>query len=230
MTASTIKITAPARNRNFLFLFPAFGGTDLCSAISTKLPWLILFVAPNLTLEIVGWHDRVYEDVEAGKIDIALSGIAPSGSLEREMIFEEQCVCVLGSKRKHRRARFTLKEYLALSHVSVNVLAGQQPLVDRPLAELALKRRIALIVPFFVPAILAIAHTDLVITVPRCLAQNIRGMTNLPIIKPPAEIRSFQYFMIWHPRTSIDPLQAWFREQLGVSARYCYPGSPICSA
>jgi DNA-binding transcriptional LysR family regulator len=189
-----------------------------------------LFVAPNLTLEIVGWHDRVYEDVEAGKIDIALSGIAPSGSLEREMIFEEQCVCVLGSKRKHRRARFTLKEYLALSHVSVNVLAGQQPLVDRPLAELALKRRIALTVPFFVPAILAIAHTDLVITVPRCLAQNIRGMTNLPIIKPPAQIRSFQYFMIWHPRTSTDPLQAWFREQLRVSARYCYPGSPICSA
>src|SRR6266403_755487 len=35
-------------------------------------------LAPNLTLEIVGWHERVYEDVEAGKIDIALSPVAAS--------------------------------------------------------------------------------------------------------------------------------------------------------
>jgi DNA-binding transcriptional LysR family regulator len=25
--------------------------------------------APNMTLEVVGWHDRVYDDIESGRID-----------------------------------------------------------------------------------------------------------------------------------------------------------------
>ena len=46
---------------------------------------------------------------------------------------------------------------------------------DRALAQLGAKRRVALSLPFFVPAIFAIAQTDLILTVPRKLAQ----------IKPP---------------------------------------------
>jgi len=39
--------------------------------------------------------------------------------------------------------------------------------VDRPLAQLGVKRRVVLSLPFFVPAIFAIAQTDLILTVPR---------------------------------------------------------------
>src|SRR5437016_10179297 len=43
---------------------------------------------------------------------------------------------------------------------------------DRPLGALGLKRHVALRIPFFIPAVLAIAETDLVLTVPRTLAKN----------------------------------------------------------
>jgi hypothetical protein len=36
------------------------------------------------------------------------------------------------------------------------------------------KRRVALSIPFFIPAVFAIAQTDLVLTVPRTLAKNQR--------------------------------------------------------
>ena len=175
--------------------------------------------APNMTLEVVAWHDRVYDDIESGRIDVALTPIPVPASLEGEVLFEEDFVCVLGSQRKRPASRLTLKQYLDAPHAIVNVLAGQQTLVDRPLAELGLRRRVALIVPFFVPATLAILDTDLIVTIPRRLAQSIQTMRRLSIVKPPAAIRSFPYLMVWHPRLTGDLAQAWFREQVRVIAR-----------
>jgi DNA-binding transcriptional LysR family regulator len=175
--------------------------------------------APNMTLEVVGWHDRVYDDIESGRIDVALTPIPVPASLGGEVLFEEDFVCVLGSQRKRPASRLTLKQYLDAPHAVVNVLAGQQSLVDRPLAELGLRRRVALIVPFFVPATLAILDTDLILTIPRRLAQSFQTMRELSIVKPPAAIRSFPYLMVWHPRLTGDLAQAWFREQVRVIAR-----------
>jgi DNA-binding transcriptional LysR family regulator len=175
--------------------------------------------APNMTLEVVAWHDRVYDDIESGRIDVALTPIPVPASLQGEVLFEEDFVCVLGSQRKRPASRLTLKQYLDAPHAIVNVLAGQQTLVDRPLAELGLRRRVALIVPFFVPATLAILDTDLILTIPRRLAQSFQTMRELSIVKPPAAIRSFPYLMVWHPRLTGDFAQAWFREQVRVIAR-----------
>src|SRR5580704_3262057 len=78
--------------------------------------------APDITLEIVAWHDRSFEDVEAGKIDLALSPLAAPAPLETETLFKEDFVCLLGADHKLRSRRFTLKQYLELSHVAVGTL------------------------------------------------------------------------------------------------------------
>jgi DNA-binding transcriptional LysR family regulator len=175
--------------------------------------------APDVTLEIVAWHDRSFEDVEAGKIDLALSPLAAPSPLETERLYKEDFVCLLGADHKLRSGRFTLKQYLELSHVVVTVLANRQTFVDRPLADLGLRRRVALSVPFFVPAVAAVAGSDLVLTLPRKLAKAVAGMANVRSVEPPPEIKSFQYFMVWHPRLTAEPAQVWFREQLRIVAK-----------
>ena len=175
--------------------------------------------APDTTLEVVAWHDRTFEDVEAGKIDLALSPLAAPSPLGTETLFKEDFVCLVGADHKFRSRRFTLKQYLELSHVVVTVLANQQTLVDRPLADLGLRRRVALSVPFFVPAVAAVAGSDLVVTLPRKLAKAIAAMANLRSVEPPPEIKNFQYFMVWHPRLTAEPAQVWFREQLRIVAK-----------
>jgi len=60
---------------------------------------------------------------------------------------------------------FYAEHYLQLPHALVKTLEGQQTPVDRTLAQLGTKRHVALSLPFFVPAIFAIAKTDLV---PHC--------------------------------------------------------------
>ena len=168
--------------------------------------------APDITLEIVAWHDRSFEDVEAGKIDLALSPLAALSPLETERLFKEDFVCLLGADHQLRARRFTLKQYLELSHVAVGAL-------DRPLADLGLRRRVALSVPFLVPAVAAVAGSDLVLTLPRKLAKAVAAMANVRFVEPPPEIKSFQYFMVWHPRLTAEPAQVWFREQLQIVAK-----------
>jgi DNA-binding transcriptional LysR family regulator len=168
--------------------------------------------AADITLEIVAWHDRSFEDVEAGKIDLALSPLAALSPLETERLFKEDFVCLLGADHKLRARRFTLKQYLELSHVAVGTL-------DRPLADLGLRRRVALSVPFLVPAVAAVAGSDLVLTLPRKLAKAVAAMANVRFVEPPPEIKSFQYFMVWHPRLTAEPAQVWFREQLRIVAK-----------
>ena len=181
-------------------------------ALLPALTQRIRTAAPDITLEIVAWHDRSFEDVEAGKIDLALSPLAAPSPLETERLFKEDFVCLLGADHQLRSRRFTLKQYLELSHVAVGAL-------DRPLADLGLRRRVALSVPFLVPAVAAVAGSDLVLTLPRKLAKAVAAMANVRSVEPPPEIKSFQYFMVWHPRLTAEPAQVWFREQLRIVAK-----------
>jgi DNA-binding transcriptional LysR family regulator len=112
-----------------------------------------------------------------------------------------------------------LKQYLRLPHAMILTGDGHQAMVDRPLGALGLKRRVALRIPFFIPAVHAIAQTDLVLTVPRTLAKMAKRITSLRTIEPPRELRPFPYFMSWHPRLTNEPAQAWLREQVRAAAR-----------
>jgi DNA-binding transcriptional LysR family regulator len=110
-------------------------------------------------------------------------------------------------------------QYLNLSHAIVETWEGQQTPVDRPLAHLGLKRQAVLRIPFFVPTILSIARTDLVITVPRRLAKIMAPLANVWVVEPPREIRGLSYFMTWHQRLSAEPAHTWFREEIRIAAR-----------
>jgi len=139
--------------------------------------------------------------------------------LESELIFDLAFVCLVGSAQAVWTRRFTLKQYLQLPHAVVETLDGQQTMVDRPLAQLGVKRRVALRLPFFLPAIFAIAKTDLILTVPRRLAKITGSLAGLRIVEPPRAIKAFPYFMAWHSRLSTEPAHTWFRDQLLLVAR-----------
>ena len=176
-------------------------------------------VARNVIVEVSAWHTEAYRDVTAGRIDTALSAEQAPPNLESEVVFNLDFVCLVGSALRMRTRRFTLRQYLQFPHAVVETLAGQQTLVDRPLAQLGAKRRVALNLPFFVPAVFAIAHTDLILTVPRRLAKITARMAGVRVVEPPREIKAFPYFMAWHPRLSTEPAHKWFRGQLHMAAQ-----------
>jgi DNA-binding transcriptional LysR family regulator len=142
--------------------------TDNGSAI--LLPTLmegVRKVAPHVKIEVSAWRPQAYDDVLAARIDATLSAEEAPPTLETAVLFNLEFVCLVGSRLRVPKRRFTLRQYLECSHVLVETSDGQQTLVDRPLAQLGVKRNVALRLPFFVPAMFAIARTDLFL---RCLA------------------------------------------------------------
>jgi DNA-binding transcriptional LysR family regulator len=157
-------------------------------------------------------------DVDA-LVENAFGGTVATQILESELIFNLDFVCLVGSAQAVRTRRFTLKQYLQLPHAVVETLDGQQTMVDRPLAQLGVKRRVALRLPFFLPAIFAIAKTDLILTVPRRLAKITGSLAGLRMVEPPRAIKAFPYFMAWHSRLGTEPAHTWFRDQVRIVAR-----------
>jgi DNA-binding transcriptional LysR family regulator len=98
-------------------------------------------------------------------------------------------------------------------------------MVDQPLKALGQKRNVVLRIPFYIPAIFAIAQTDLVLTVPRTLAMVAKQISTLRTIEPPRELKAFPYFMSWHPRLTNEPAHAWLRDQVRIAARSIRDGS-----
>ena len=175
--------------------------------------------AANVKVDASAWNGRAYEDVAAGRIDTALSAEVPPPALDAEVLYEEDFVCLVGRAQRIRSRRFTLKQYLDLPHTIVETWESRQTPVDRPLAELGLKRHAVLRIPFFVPTILTIARTDLVLTVPRRLEKITAAIADVRVVEPPREIKGFSYFMAWHSRLTTEPAHAWFRDQLRIAAR-----------
>jgi len=175
--------------------------------------------ATHVKLEVSASGAETYEDVAAGRINTVLCADEAPPSLHSEILFTLDFVCLVGAALRVRARRLTLKQYLEFQHVLVEIRKGQQPLVDRALSQLGAKRRVALTLPFFVPAIFAIAQTDLILTVPRRLAKITAVIAGVRVMEAPREMKSFPYFMAWHPRLTNEPAHKWFREQLRSAVR-----------
>jgi DNA-binding transcriptional LysR family regulator len=177
--------------------------------------------APHCELVLSAVGPQTFDDVGAGRIDLNICAEEVPPVLENEIIFELDFLCLVGSRQQIANRRLTLKQYLQLPHVMILTGDGHQAMVDRPLAQLGLKRRIALRIPFFIPAVLAIARTDLVLTVPRTLARmtTSRRLGGLRVLEPPRELKPFPYFMSWHPRLTNEAAHVWLREQLRAAAQ-----------
>lgn len=174
--------------------------------------------APSLRIQQSVWNDRVYDELIAGRLDLGLSAENSPPELETEILYEEEFVCLVARNRRTGVKRFTLKQYLELPHVTVETWSGQQAPVDRPLAQLGLKRNSVLRCPYFVPTIFTIARTDLVLTVPIRLGKLAAAISPVRMVRPPREIKPFTYFMTWHPRVTNEAAHAWFRDQLRAVA------------
>lgn len=175
--------------------------------------------APNMRVHQSVWNDHVYDELIAGRLDLALSAENSPPELETELLYKEEFVCLVARNRRTGIKRFTLKQYLELPHVTVETWSGQQAPVDRPLAELGLRRNSVLRCPYFVPTIFTIARTDLVLTVPLRLGKLATATAPVRMVWPPREVKPFSYFMTWHPRVTSEAAHAWFRDQLRLVAR-----------
>ena len=113
----------------------------------------------------------------------------------------------------------TMKDYLAYPHIMVTVMSGERTMVDEQFVAAGHRRRIGLRVPYFGSAVLAVAHTQLIATVPRIAAQQYTRETRVRILPSPFKFEPIRILMSWHASTDVEQSLRWFRTQVSDIAR-----------
>ena len=191
---------------------------------TTDYPLLLFFpqaareinkLSPHSTLRVEPYRDEVFDDMQHGTLDLSFYGAAPPSAFRHEVLFEDRCVCVMAADHPlAQRKRLTLDEYLRCSHLMIDIIDGQQPVIDNRLRELGLARRGSLTLPLFVGAPAALPESNLVATLTERLMDRYGDDPAIAVVRAPVELERMEYFMVWHPRLDQDPAQQWLRDTI----------------
>lgn len=169
--------------------------------------------APQLTLTVMPLLGDNLDLLDRQKVDFVISATdSQAASLYRTTLYEEDFVCLLSSENPVIKKKLTLKNYLAMKHCLVSITGYGPGLVDTILAKEKLKRNVTIRIPYFLAAASIVAESDLIVTLPRHLAEMLSRQENLIMLEPPIKMPSFPIYLYWHIRNHNNAQHRWLRE------------------
>ena len=169
-------------------------------------------LAPGASLEIQPIDKDAAARLADGRADLILTVIQDdlADSLYRQPLFEDRLVCLMRGGHPATGGEFTMERYAAQSHITILITGEGTAPMDLRLAELGLKRRVALRLPHFLAAPAIAAESDLVFTIPKRIADTLRD-DRLIVRELPIDPVRFTCSQVWHERLHRDPAHQWFR-------------------
>jgi DNA-binding transcriptional LysR family regulator len=175
-------------------------------------------VAPGVSLMFEPWSGDAFHDLDRGKADLAIWGNDAPVHFNRRMITRDKVICAMRADGPlAAKGKLTRRAYADAKHVRVASSATEETVFERRIEAHGIRRQIGLSVPYFGAAVLAVAATDLVATVPLSAVILYQGIAKVAVVPPPFPVEPLEIIMIWHPRLDADPAHAWLRETI-VSA------------
>src|SRR5690606_21667676 len=172
-------------------------------AESTLIPDVLSVVrkvAPNVTLDVLTPSDVTFEDVEQGRVDMAINRFDTiPQSFHQKTLWKDGFSCLMSADNQ-LVDNFTLETYLQASHIWVSktgfgVGVGVNPedvqrlgWVDEALVALGAKRNISVFTRHYQVAMLLAKQHDLIATLPSRVARLTAGSAHFVPKEPPLPI------------------------------------------
>ena len=157
-------------------------------------------------------------ELEHNDLDVVLGFDAilkPAPYLRKDKLFDERMTCVVAKRHPvGKRQELTLEEYVSSKHMLISRTGTRVGLIDEWLSERGLARQIALIVPHFLSAPFIVAKTDMILSLPKRIANEFVGLAPLNVLPVPMELPAYDLVMVWHPLREPDPAHRWLRDQI----------------
>ncbi|WP_158807260.1 LysR family transcriptional regulator [Beijerinckia sp. L45] len=189
--------------------------------------------APGVDLRVEPYSADILTRLDSGALDLAfaLSNTPLPPGISSEVVGEDHLALVMRAGHPAADHAWTLADYGRHPHVTVALLGDGQSDIDALLAAAGVARRIALVTPYFMAALAAVAATDMVTTISAALATRFAAPFGLVLREPPfASIRLESTLVCSHVRAA-DPFLVWFRalvrdvaETVGLTACSPEPG------
>jgi DNA-binding transcriptional LysR family regulator len=181
------------------------------------LPRLVAILrnkAPGITLQVRNFTNRddAINMLDGGEADLTI-GVppTPTGRILNVRLFDEHFICILRKNHPAAGSELSLENFLSQSHLLVSPENERFGVVDVALANMGLKRRLALTLPHMYAAPALIASSDMIATVMEGVVSASGHADKLAVLKPPLELEPVQFVMSWHRRNDTHPAQRWFR-------------------
>ncbi|WP_441252783.1 LysR substrate-binding domain-containing protein [Tardiphaga sp. 71_E8_N1_1] len=168
----------------------------------------------NLRCEQIA-NDQMEAARSSGQVHLAL-GYFPNleaPGLLRRPLFMHSLVCLVRADHPIvKSSSVSLPTFLQLSHAVVHSVGRSNELFETLLKKQGLRRRIQLLSSHFLSVPAIIAATDLIVTVPRSIAEYYARLEKLRMVEPTINIRPYPIQQFWQMGFADDPALKWLRE------------------
>ncbi len=176
-------------------------------------------VAPQVNLYVIR-SLPIVQDLRVGAHDLGIGVLSPTvPEIESELLLKDGFVCLLRAGHKAAKERITLKRYAELDHIVVSPGGKSRSRIDDVLDSHGYRRRVARTVASFEIAPSLVSNSDYILTMAEHMARPIAKKLGLCVCEAPPDFSGSEISMAWHRRTSNDPAQEWFRDQVRAVAR-----------
>lgn len=169
-------------------------------------------VADGINVEITHISGQTPKMLESGEADLAV-GFMPQleAGFYQQKLFEQDFACVVRRDHPRIRSRLTQAMFRREKHVLVTAAGTGHYLAEEALGKLGVHRTVALRLPNFLGIGGLVATTDLMVTVPRRVAETLVRIADVKMLLPPFVLPVFSIKQHWHERYQQDPANRWLR-------------------
>lgn len=170
-------------------------------------------LAPHIELSAVRVNmPDLKAEMEAGRVDLAIGAFESiSGALYQRRLFSQDYVCMFRNGHPLAGAGMSMKDFLAARHLIVASMESPYDKINQSLEKAGIQAKAQFRVPHFGAVPYIVSSTDLLVTVPKKLAERAAAPFNLQFVKPPLRLPALQTNIFWHRRFNQDEGNQWLR-------------------
>ena len=181
----------------------------------TLLPRLLVHLrrqAPRAPFEALRIDEETAGALQSGAADLAI-GYIPwlESGYYQQALFDQDWVCLVGSRHKRIGATLTLRAYREADHV-VTAASPAAAELDAALERHRIERRVMLSLPGFLGLAAMLQAVDVVATLPRQIGETLARGAGLRLLACPFPVSSYTIKQHWHARFHQDAGNRWLRE------------------
>lgn len=170
--------------------------------------------APKARLRTISLDaDALTEHLHDGKVDAVL-GYFPDLNdphIYQQRLFSHELTCMLREGHPFAGERLSMADFCAADHLQVRDGTRRQEMFDAYLASTGVRLNVVLKTAHYMSVPSLIEQSDLVVVLPRTVADLYAHSVNVQTIEPPIDIARYDLKQYWHARFQQDPRNVWFR-------------------
>ncbi len=168
--------------------------------------------APGVHIETEIISNDSGRRLEDGEVDLAV-GFMPQldAGFYQQTLFMQNFVCLAAQNHPRIGDRLTRKRFEAEAHAVISSSDTGHAIVDKTIARLGIERNVVVRLSSFLSVARIVAHTELIVIVPRILGAVLATQEPVKLLEPPFALPAYAVKQHWHERFHADAGNVWLR-------------------